>query len=89
MDYRTDAGRRPITFGTDIWGAAGVSEQDDSADRNGVLDSITYQVAETIIYDMIHNRHKHRREEHLIKQRSISFQDTQIEENTWIAKEMT
>src|SRR2546425_830536 len=28
-------------------------------------------------YDMLHNRHKHRREEHLIKQRSVSFQDTQ------------
>ena len=41
------------------------------------LDLITYPVAETIIYDMIHNRHKHRREEHLIKQRSVSFQDTQ------------
>ena len=41
------------------------------------LDSIMYPVAETIIYDMIHNRHKHRREEHLIKQRSLTFQDTQ------------
>jgi len=41
------------------------------------LDLVTYPVAETIIYDMIHNRHKHRREEHLIKQRSVSFQDTQ------------
>src|SRR5947207_15372816 len=41
------------------------------------LDLVTYPVAETIIYDMIHNRHKHRREEHLIKQRSVSFHDTQ------------
>src|SRR5205814_9561064 len=41
------------------------------------LDSVTYPVAETIIYDMIHNRHKHRYEEYLIKQRSVSFQDTQ------------
>ena len=41
------------------------------------LDLVTYSVAKTIIYDMIHNRHKHRREEHLIKQRSVSFQDTQ------------
>src|SRR5438270_13360964 len=41
------------------------------------LDLVTYPVAETIIYDMIHNRHKHRREKHLIKQRSVSFQDTQ------------
>jgi hypothetical protein len=41
------------------------------------LDSVTYPVAETIIYDMIHNRHKHQREEHLIKQRSASFQDIQ------------
>ena len=41
------------------------------------LDSVTYPVAETIIYDMIHNRHKHRSEEHLIKQRLVSFQDTQ------------
>ena len=41
------------------------------------LDSITYLVVKTIIYDMIHNRHKHRREEHLIKQRSLTFQDTQ------------
>src|SRR6184192_277929 len=41
------------------------------------LDLVTYPVAETIIYDMIHNRHKHQCEEHLIKQRSVSFQDTQ------------
>src|SRR5437588_2161819 len=41
------------------------------------LDLVTYPVAETIIYNMIHNRHKHRHEEHLIKQRSVSFQDTQ------------
>src|SRR2546421_12638983 len=41
------------------------------------LNLIMYPVAETIIYDMIHNRHKHQREEHLIKQRSVSFQDTQ------------
>src|SRR5205823_6256554 len=41
------------------------------------LDSVTYPVAETIIYDMIHNRHKYRREEHLIKQQLVSFQDTQ------------
>src|SRR5213595_1124194 len=41
------------------------------------LDLVTYPIAETIIYDMIHNRHKHRCEEHLIKQRSVSFQDTQ------------
>src|SRR2546421_2408693 len=41
------------------------------------LDLVTYPVAETIIYDMIHNRHKYRREEHLIKQQSVSFQDTQ------------
>ena len=41
------------------------------------LDLVTYLVAETIIYNMIHNRHKYRREEHLIKQRSVLFQDTQ------------
>ena len=41
------------------------------------FDLVTYPVAETIIYDMIHNRHKYRREEHLIKQHSVSFQDTQ------------
>src|SRR3990170_4225216 len=41
------------------------------------LDSITYPVAETIIYEMIHNRHKHQRENHLIKQRSSTFRDAQ------------
>jgi hypothetical protein len=41
------------------------------------LDSITYPVAETIIYEMIHNRHKHQREDHLIKQRSSTFRDAQ------------
>ena len=41
------------------------------------LDSITYPVAETIIYEMIHNRHKHQREDHLIKQRSLTFRDAQ------------
>ena len=41
------------------------------------LESVTYPVTETIIYNIIHNRHKHWREEHLIKQRSVSFQDTQ------------
>ena len=57
--------------------------QRDLVNRNIVptvmeaLDSITYPVAETIIYDMIHNRHKYQREEHLIKQRSLTFQDTQ------------
>lgn len=42
------------------------------------LDQITYPVAENIVYDMIHNRHKHRREEYLLKQRSAKHQTEQI-----------
>jgi len=39
------------------------------------LDSNMFPVAETIVYDMIHNRHKHQREEHLNKQQSPTIQD--------------
>ena len=39
------------------------------------LDSDMFPVAEAIIYDMIHNRHKHQREEYLKKQQSSTFQD--------------
>jgi hypothetical protein len=41
------------------------------------LDSDTFPVVETIVYDMIHNRHKHQREEYLKRQQSSTFQDEQ------------
>ena len=39
------------------------------------LDLVMFPVAETIVYDMIHNRHKHQREEYLKKQQSPNTQD--------------
>src|ERR1051325_8034418 len=41
------------------------------------LDPIMYPVSESIVYDMIHNRHKHQREEHLKKQKSEEHLDEQ------------
>jgi hypothetical protein len=41
------------------------------------LDSDTFPVTEGIVYDMVHARHKHQREEHLKKTRSTNFQDEQ------------
>ena len=41
------------------------------------LDPIMYPVSESIVYDMIHNRHKHQREEHLKKQKSEEYLDEQ------------
>ena len=46
------------------------------------LDLVTYPVAETIIYNMIHNRHKYQREEHLINNNRYHFKILKIEENT-------
>ena len=42
------------------------------------LDQITYPVAKNLVYNMIHNYHKHRREEYLLKQRSEEHQKEQI-----------
>ena len=39
------------------------------------LDMETFPVSESIVREMIHNRHKHQREEYKIKQKSESFQD--------------
>jgi len=41
------------------------------------LDTNMFPVAEGIVYDMIHNRHKHRCEEYLRKQQSVAIQDEQ------------
>ncbi|PKY57595.1 hypothetical protein RhiirA4_429099 [Rhizophagus irregularis] len=41
------------------------------------LDLDMYPISEAIVYDMIHNRHKHQREEFLKKQKETSFQDEQ------------
>ena len=41
------------------------------------LDLDMFPVSETIIYDMIHNRHKHQREEYLRKKQPLSIQDKQ------------
>jgi hypothetical protein len=41
------------------------------------LDKDMFSVTEGIVYEMIHNRHKHRREEYLKKQQLSVFQDKQ------------
>jgi hypothetical protein len=41
------------------------------------LDKETFSVGETLLYEMIHNRHKHQREEHLRKSQPIQQQDEQ------------
>lgn len=41
------------------------------------LDQDTFSVGEGIIYEMIHNRHKHQREEHLRKNQPSEQQDEQ------------
>ena len=41
------------------------------------LDKEIFSVSEGIVYEMIHNRHKHQREEYLNKQQSASHQDKQ------------
>jgi hypothetical protein len=41
------------------------------------LDSDMFPVSEIIVYDMIHNRHKHQREEYLRKKQPLSIQDKQ------------
>jgi hypothetical protein len=41
------------------------------------LDLKMYPVGETVIYDMLHVRHKHQREEYLKKRQSEEFQDQQ------------
>ncbi|CAB4444805.1 unnamed protein product [Rhizophagus irregularis] len=40
-----------------------------------VLDLDAFPVTEAVIYNMIHARHKHQREEHLSKSRAEAFQD--------------
>jgi hypothetical protein len=39
------------------------------------LDLETFSVSEGIVYEIIHNRHKHKREEHLMKQKSEKNRD--------------
>jgi hypothetical protein len=41
------------------------------------LDKDMFSVAEGIVYEMIHNRHKHQREEYLKKQQSSAHRDKQ------------
>jgi hypothetical protein len=41
------------------------------------LDSDTFPVTDGIVYNLIHARHKHQREEHLKKSRTSEFQDKQ------------
>ena len=41
------------------------------------LDAEVFQVTEAIVYEIIHNRHKHQREEYLKKQQSDKIQDEQ------------
>jgi hypothetical protein len=41
------------------------------------LDSEIYKVSEQVVYEMIHNRHKHQREEHKKAQQSETYQNEQ------------
>ena len=41
------------------------------------LDKETFPVGKTVMYKMIHNRHKHKREEVLASQQSEQYQDGQ------------
>ena len=41
------------------------------------LDAEVFQVTEAIVYEIIHNRHKHQHEEYLKKQQSDKIQDEQ------------
>jgi len=41
------------------------------------LDLELYPVSESIVYDMIHHRHKHQREEYLRNQQSATVKDEQ------------
>ena len=41
------------------------------------LDKNMFSISEGIVYEMIHNRHKHQREEYLKKQQSSANQDKQ------------
>ena len=41
------------------------------------MDKELFSVTEGIIYEIIHNRHKYQREEHLKKQQSEKYQDDQ------------
>ena len=41
------------------------------------LDAEVFQVTEAVVYEIIHNRHKHQREEYLKKQQSEQIQDEQ------------
>src|SRR5215831_12778659 len=41
------------------------------------LDAETFPVTDAVVYEIIHSRHKHQREEYLIKQQSEKYQDEQ------------
>lgn len=41
------------------------------------LDETTFNISEGVVYELIHNRHKHQREEYLKKQHSTKYQDEQ------------
>ena len=41
------------------------------------LDAEVFQVTEAVVYEIIHNRHKHQREEYLKKQQLEQIQDEQ------------
>jgi len=42
------------------------------------LDRSTYPVDDSIIYDIIHERHRHQRESYLLRLRTLEEQDSQI-----------
>jgi hypothetical protein len=42
------------------------------------LDLNTFPIAETVVYEIVHNRHKHRREEYLTRNRSEKHQNEQL-----------
>ncbi|GBC51627.2 hypothetical protein GLOIN_2v1773218 [Rhizophagus irregularis DAOM 181602=DAOM 197198] len=52
-------------------------KQYNSSDHHEDFGSGYVSISEAIVYDMIHNRHKHQREEFLKKQKETSFQDEQ------------
>jgi hypothetical protein len=42
-----------------------------------LLDRNTFPITSGVVYDILHNHHRHQREEHLKKGRSSTFQDKQ------------
>jgi len=70
LEFGKDARRKSARYRKNIRGSKRTCNKNDCAEFNETLDLDTYPIGEGVVYEMIHQRHRHQRDDLRIKNKS-------------------